>query len=84
MLASPSTLSGIQVPLLFFNNDVALQNIQWHGTWTPNCLWRYITDSVDCGEQVADTYLLEGSLCFNYLMIVTINYLASYPREAIH
>ena len=39
-----------------FNNDVALQNIQRHGTWTSDCVWRYITDSVDCGEQVADMF----------------------------
>ena len=39
-----------------FNNDVALQNIQRHGTWTSDCVWRYITDSVDCGEQVANMF----------------------------
>ena len=39
-----------------FNNDVTLQNIQRHGTWTSDCVWRYITDSVHCGEQVADMF----------------------------
>ena len=39
-----------------FNNDVALQNIQRHGTWTSDCVWGYITDSADCGEQVADVF----------------------------
>ena len=24
-----------------FNNNVALQNIQRHGTWTSDCVWRY-------------------------------------------
>ena len=36
-----------------FNNNVALQNIQKQGTWTSDCVWRYITDTVDTGEQVA-------------------------------
>ena len=36
-----------------FNNNVALQNIQKHGTWTSDCVWRYITDTTDAGEQVA-------------------------------
>ena len=37
-----------------FNNNVALQNIQRNGTWTSDCVWRYITDSTDAGEQVAN------------------------------
>ena len=36
-----------------FNNNVALQNIQKHGTWMSDCVWRYITDSANAGEQVA-------------------------------
>ena len=39
-----------------FNNNVALQNIQRHGTWTSDCVWRYITDSADAGEQVANMF----------------------------
>ena len=39
-----------------FNNNVDLQNIQRHGTWTSDCVWRYITDSADAGEQVANMF----------------------------
>ena len=39
-----------------FNNNVSLQNIQKHGTWTSDCVWRYITDTVNAGEQVADMF----------------------------
>ena len=39
-----------------FNNNVALQNIQRYGTWTSDYVWRYITDSTDAGEQVADMF----------------------------
>ena len=39
-----------------FNNNVALQNIQKHGTWTSDCIWRYITDSANAGEQVANMF----------------------------
>ena len=39
-----------------FNNDVALQNIQRHGTWTSDCVWRYITDSTNAGDQVAEMF----------------------------
>ena len=39
-----------------FNHNVPLQNIQRHGTWTSDCVWRYVTDSVDAGSQVANTF----------------------------
>ena len=39
-----------------FNNNVALQNIQRHGTWTSDCVWRYITDSANAEEQVANMF----------------------------
>ena len=39
-----------------FNNNVSLQNIQKHGTWTSDCVWRYVTDTVNAGEQVADMF----------------------------
>ena len=39
-----------------FNNDITLQNMQKHGTWTLDCVWRYITDTVDAGEQVANMF----------------------------
>ena len=39
-----------------FNNNVALQNRQKHGTWTSDCVWRYIIDSTDAGQQVANMF----------------------------
>ena len=39
-----------------FNNNVSLQNIQKHGTGTSDCVWRYITDTVNAGEQVSDMF----------------------------
>ena len=39
-----------------FNHNVSLQQIQKHGTWTSDCVWRYVSDSVDAGSQVASTY----------------------------
>ena len=39
-----------------FNHNVPLQDIQRHGTWTSDCLWRYVTDSLDAGNQVARTF----------------------------
>ena len=39
-----------------FNHKVPLQDIQRHGTWTSDCVWRYVTDSADCGSQVASTF----------------------------
>ena len=39
-----------------FNNNVSLQNIQKHGTWTLDCVWRYITDTANAGERVADMF----------------------------
>ena len=41
---------------LAFNHNVPLQDIQRHGTWTSDCVWRYVTDSVDCGSNVAATF----------------------------
>ena len=39
-----------------FNTNVSIQNIQKHGTWTSDCVWRYITDSHQGGSQVADNF----------------------------
>ena len=39
-----------------FNHNVALQNIQQHGTWTSDCVWRYISDSISASSQVSDTF----------------------------
>ena len=39
-----------------FNHNVSLQQIQKHGTWTSDGVWRYVSDSVDAGSQVATTF----------------------------
>ena len=39
-----------------FNHNVPLQDIQRHGTWTSDCVWRYVTDSSDAGCRVAQTF----------------------------
>ena len=39
-----------------FNNNVTLQNIQQHGTWSSECVWRYVSDSVEASSQVSDTF----------------------------
>ena len=39
-----------------FSHNVPLQEIQRHGTWTSDCVWRYVTDSADCGSKVASTF----------------------------
>ena len=36
-----------------FNANVALQDIQSHGTWTSECIWRYITMDHNASDQVA-------------------------------
>ena len=52
LILSPSTVSGVQVPLAFSHN-VPLQEIQRHGTWTSDGVSRYVTD---CGSRVATTF----------------------------
>ena len=39
-----------------FHNNVPLQAIKHQGTWTLECVWRYVTDSCDAGSQVAITF----------------------------
>ena len=39
-----------------FNHNVSLQQIQKHGTWTSDCVCRYVSDSIDAGSQVAATF----------------------------
>ena len=39
-----------------FNHNVSIQEIQRHGTWTSDCVWRYVSDSTDAGSQVASTF----------------------------
>ena len=36
-----------------FNSNVALQDIQSHGTWTSECVWRYITLDHNVSDQVS-------------------------------
>ena len=36
-----------------FNSNVELQHIQSHGTWTWECVWKYITTDHDATDQVA-------------------------------
>ena len=44
-----------------FNNNVDLQNIQRHGTWTSDCVWRYMTDNVNTADQVAEMFKMKLS-----------------------
>ena len=39
-----------------FNSNVHLQHIQSHGTWTSECVWKYITLDQDATDQVALTF----------------------------
>ena len=39
-----------------FNANVALQDIQSHGTWTSECIWRYITMDHNASDQVARAF----------------------------
>ena len=39
-----------------FNHNVPLQHIQRHGTWTSDCVWRYVSDSVNAGSEVATSF----------------------------
>ena len=41
---------------LAFNSNVSIQNIQSHGTWTSDCVWRYIIQDHDASQQVADVF----------------------------
>ena len=41
---------------LAFNSNVSIQNIQSHGTWTSDCVWRYIIQDHNASQQVADTF----------------------------
>ena len=44
-----------------FNNNVALQNIQRHHTWMSDSVWRYTTDDVNTGDQVAEMFKMKLS-----------------------
>ena len=39
-----------------FQNNVELQNIKNHGTWSTDCVWRYVVDSADAGSEVAKKF----------------------------
>ena len=41
---------------LAFNSNVSLQNIQSHGTWTSDCVWRYIIQDHDASQEVANAF----------------------------
>ena len=41
---------------LAFNSNVSIQNIQSHGTWTSDCVWRYIIQDHQASQQVADVF----------------------------
>ena len=41
---------------LAFNSSVPLQDIQSQGTWSSNCVWRYITQDHNASAKVASTF----------------------------
>ena len=41
---------------LAFNCNVSLQNIQSHGTWTSDCVWRYIVQDHNASQEVAHAF----------------------------
>ena len=41
---------------LAFNSNVSIQNIQSHGTWTSDCVWRYSIQDPNASQQVADSF----------------------------
>ena len=42
---------------LAFNANVSLQNIKSHGTWTSDCVWRYIVQDHNASQEVAEAFL---------------------------
>ena len=44
---------------LVFNSNVSIQNIQSHGTWTSNCVWKYIVqECLPTSSRLDEIYLL--------------------------
>ena len=41
---------------LAFNTNVSIQNIQSHGTWTSDCVWKYIVQDPNASQQVAEVF----------------------------
>ena len=39
-----------------FNNNVSLQNIKQHGTWSSECVWSYIIQDCNTSSEVANTF----------------------------
>ena len=50
----PSTLSGVQGSLSPTN--VPVQQIQHHGSWTLDCVWRYKEQDKKIAEAIANTF----------------------------
>ena len=41
---------------LAFNLNTSLQGIQNHGTWTSDCVWRYIVQDHNASQEVANSF----------------------------
>ena len=41
---------------LAYQSNASIQQIKDHGTWTSECVWRYITMSKDAGHEVANVF----------------------------
>ena len=41
---------------LAFNSNASLQSIQSHGTWTSDCVWRYIVQDHNASQEVANSF----------------------------
>ena len=55
---------------LAFNLNVSIQNIQSHGTWTSDCIWRYIIQNHNASQQAADSFkICFITLSFSYFLV---------------
>ena len=43
---------------LAYNSDIPVQKIKHHGSWTSECVWRYIQQDQTMGEHVASTFAM--------------------------
>ena len=43
-------------PTLAFNSNVSIQNIQSHGPWTSDCVWRCIIQDHNTSQEVAESF----------------------------
>ena len=39
-----------------FNSNVSIQNIQNHGTWMSDCMWRYIVQDHNASQEIANSF----------------------------